>query len=268
MRTTVIPVRVLLVEDNRADAALVQRRLAAAARLDAKIDAVEWLSTATTALQNRSYDVILLDLTLPDSTGIDTVAAVVKNAPNIPVIVLSGREDIETATNSVRAGAQSFVVKKPEISGDELEREILYAMERVRHDVTSKELMLHSVQRLTVDERPDSRPTPSVSWLLSEHITRIDATMVAVRDYLVRNYPSAAEGVDSILDLYSFYAILQEARSLLRLDSDAETARISIQDRAERAFLAMDSDEAPRPGFLSTTDAEAALLHIIGQRDE
>lgn len=267
MRTTVIPVRVLLVEDNRADAALVQRRLATAARIAAKVDAVEWLSTATTALQNRSYDVILLDLTLPDSTGIDTVAAIVKNAPNIPVIVLSGREDIETATNSVRAGAQSFVVKKPEISGDELEREILYAMERVRHDVTSKELMRRSVQRLTIDGRPNSTP-PSVSGLLSEHIARIDSTMAAIRDYLVRNYPSAAEGVDSILDLHSFYAILQEARSLLRLDTDAEAPRTSIQDRAERAFIAMDSDEAPRPGFLSATDAEAALLHIIGHRDE
>ena len=162
MLRPVIPIRVLLVEDNKADAALVQRRLGSSTRLTVTFDKAEWLSTATTALQNRPYDIVLLDLTLPDSTGIDTVMAVVKNAPNIPVIVLSGREDLETATNSVRAGAQSFVIKKPEITGDELEREILYAMERVRHDLTSKELMRRSVQRLTINERPDSTPpTPS-----------------------------------------------------------------------------------------------------------
>jgi len=267
MLRPVIPIRVLLVEDNKADAALVQRRLGSSTRLTVTFDKAEWLSTATTALQNRPYDVVLLDLTLPDSTGIDTVMAVVKNAPNIPVIVLSGREDLETATNSVRAGAQSFVIKKPEITGDELEREILYAMERVRHDLTSKELMRRSVQRLTINERPDSTPPTPSAGMLSEHITRIDETMAAVRDYLLRNYPLAAEGVDSILSQQSFYAILQEARSLLRLESD-DDSKSSLRDRAERAILAVDSDEFPRPGFLSATDAEAALLRIIGPDDE
>lgn len=264
MRSPVIPINVLLVEDNKADAALVQRRLEKASRLLPKVDRAEWLSSALTALQNRSYDVVLLDLSLPDSTGIDTVMNVVKHAPNIPVIVLSGREDIETATNSVRAGAQSFVIKKAEISSDELEREILYAMERVRHELTSKELLRRSMQRLTLDSRPGSAPPPAMGGMLGEHIARIDQTMDAVRDYLLRNYPHAAEGVDSILAAHSFYAILQEARSLLRLDLDEGHAVGHMQDCAEKVFKTMDSDQAPRPPFLSTTDAEAALLRIIG----
>lgn len=250
-----LPVNVLLIEDNKADAALVQRRLKGATHLAFKVDAVEWLSSGLTALQNRDYDVILLDLTLPDSTGIDTVIAVVRQAPNIPVIVLSGHEDLDTAKNSVRAGAQSFIVKKAEFTADELEREVLYAMERIRHEVTSKQLLRESMRRVSFDDRPGSEPPPSLAGVVSEHVVRIEETLSEIRAYLFKNYPLAHEGVESILAKNSMASVLMEMRSLLRLDSPKG---MTTAERANRAIAGL---ETTPPATVA--DAEAYLLRFL-----
>lgn len=256
-----LPVNLLLVEDNRADSALVQRRLKGATHIQFRIDAVEWLSSALTALQNREYHVVLLDLTLPDSTGIDTVSAVVREAPNIPVIVLSGREDLDTAKNSVRAGAQSFIVKKAEFTADELEREILYAMERLRHEITSKELIRESMRRISFDERPGSEPPPSLSGMISEHVSRIEDTISEIRAYLFKNYPLASEGVESILTKHGLAPVLQEMRSLLRLDS-LPKGNLRLTDRADTVLSEL---ETIPPG--SAAEAEALLLRYLNEKE-
>jgi response regulator of citrate/malate metabolism len=264
-----IPVHALLLEDNRADATLVQRRLSQAQRLKFAVEVAEWLKTALTLLKNKSYDIIFVDLTLPDSNGIDTVMAIKRAAPNTPVIVLSGREDLETAANSVRAGAQSFIVKKPELTADELERDTLYALERARNELTSKELMRSSVKRLTMVEETgnsEDRITPSLppaSGLVVEHVDRTEETLGEVRAFLQKNYPAAAEAVDSILQSRNAFQTIRELRSLLCLDSAVSPKRTSkITDRALRAVVSASLRDEPTG--MSRSAAENTLLEIIG----
>jgi DNA-binding NarL/FixJ family response regulator len=261
-----IPIHLLLLEDNAGDAALVQRRLSQASRLKFGVDRVEWLSSALTALKNKHYDIIFADLSLPDSNGVDTVMAIKRAAPNTPVIVLSGREDLDTATNSVRAGAQSFIVKKSDMSADELERDTLYALERSRNELTSKELLRQSVRRLSMDERGEPTslpPLPATSSLVIEHVDRLDETFGEIRAFLQKNHPAASEAVDNIINQRNVYQIMRELRSLLQLEDISSPKRTTkITDRALRTVRGA-AEGTP----MTRSEAESALLDIIGVDD-
>lgn len=253
-----IPVHILLVEDNPSDAKLVMRRLASASRVRCAVEHAEWLSTALMILKNRRVDLIFLDLSLPDSHGIDTVIAVRREAPNTPIIVLSGQEDLNVATRSMEAGADNFIVKRSELTSDELEREILYALERARRSATSKALMAKSLETLTLDSKPGSTPPPSISGMASEHVNKIDETVTQIRLYIQKNYPAIADDIEHILSNNDFYTAIQDLRTLLRMDKNVHTRRtVKISDRALEAIRAA-SEEAPRPA-----DPEQELLEVL-----
>ena len=76
-------------------------------------------------------DVVLLDLTLPDSEGLDTFSRMTKDFPNVPVVVLSGIQDVDLALETVQRGAQDYLVKG-HVDNDLLTRSIQYAVERKR----------------------------------------------------------------------------------------------------------------------------------------
>ncbi len=119
----------LLVEDNLADADLISELLADAQLSTYKITAVDRLSDAIAHLKSESFDVILLDLSLPDSHGLETLEQVVLNAQTLPVLVLTGLTDRELAVQAVREGAQDYLVKG-KFDCDLLLRAISYAVER------------------------------------------------------------------------------------------------------------------------------------------
>jgi CheY-like chemotaxis protein len=123
---------VLVVEDNPGDAALVEDYLT---ELDAKyvyhIHHVTTLAGALAALIDPIPDVILLDLTLPDTSGLDGLRRLREEARNIPVVVVTGHNDEETAFNAIQAGAQDYLIKD-EITPSLLRRALRYALERHR----------------------------------------------------------------------------------------------------------------------------------------
>ena len=84
---------------------------------------------ASSALAERHYDAVLLDLNLPDSSGFETFSCVRQKAPDQAIIVLTGYEDEALALKAVRAGADEYLVKS-EIRGRFLIQRILYALER------------------------------------------------------------------------------------------------------------------------------------------
>ena len=93
------------------------------------ITTADTLESGLNLLKTRNFDGILLDLTLPDSNGLETVRSVHAQAANIPIIVLTGVDDEHIATNAVREGAQDYIVKgSADING--LIRSVLYAIER------------------------------------------------------------------------------------------------------------------------------------------
>ena len=122
--------RILLVEDNRDDAFLIEQYLSqATVAFSCKFTTVERLTAALHLLETQSFDIILLDLTLPDSSGIDTLMTMHEKAPDLPVIVLTGMSDEALAFAALKAGAQDYLIKDG-IDGTQLSKAIRYAIER------------------------------------------------------------------------------------------------------------------------------------------
>lgn len=125
-------VRVLLVEDNPGDARLIEELLAeSGARF--KVETEGLLTPALERLSNGNFQLVLVDLTLPDSHGIDTFHRVAAHAPDVPLIVMSGLDDEEMALQTVREGAQDYLVKG-HVDRHMLVRAMRYAMKRAEAD--------------------------------------------------------------------------------------------------------------------------------------
>ena len=121
--------RVLLIEDNPADARLIVEILTDASAGKVELQHVDRISTALKRLAEQTFDVILLDLTLPDGDGLGTVVRICAANPRMPVIVLPGLEDDALAMAAVQAGAQDYLVKG-QVDGPGIVRAIRYAIER------------------------------------------------------------------------------------------------------------------------------------------
>ena len=97
------------------------------------------LETGFSQLDRGDVDVVLLDLNLPDSTGLDTFRAVHRRTMHLPIVILSGQEDVELAVDAVGLGAQDYLTKA-EANRSSLARSIRYAIERSRRQRAEQEL--------------------------------------------------------------------------------------------------------------------------------
>ncbi|MFL6138694.1 MAG: response regulator [Frankiaceae bacterium] len=127
--------RVLVVEDSADDARTVTRTLQAA---DAAVEVTvaRRLDEVGPALDQQRFDAVLLDLTLPDSAGLETVVEVCGRAPTIAVVVVTGNRDAGLPAQSLRAGAEDYTVKS-DLAPQPLMRTILHAIERHRRTVAA-----------------------------------------------------------------------------------------------------------------------------------
>lgn len=124
------PTRVLLVEDDPGDAYILRWHLKSdSGGHHFELDHVEFLATGLERLAERDFEILLLDLGLPDSLGLETFSRFHQEAPDVPIVVLSGIEDEEVALAAVREGAQDYLVKK-DLTRALLTRAICYALER------------------------------------------------------------------------------------------------------------------------------------------
>src|SRR5258706_4827343 len=99
-------IRVLLVEDNPGDVRLFLELLRETGAGHVKVDHVDRLATALERLSNQAFDVVLLDLSLPDAHGLDTLVRAHAHAPSVPIVVLTGLDDQALAGQDVRSGGQ------------------------------------------------------------------------------------------------------------------------------------------------------------------
>jgi two-component system, cell cycle sensor histidine kinase and response regulator CckA len=125
-------IKILLVEDNPGDAVLLQETLSEITFIELEWVHVERMADALKHLLLEDFDVILLDLVLPDSEGLDTFVQIHSQAPLIPIVVLTGMADETLAIRSMQAGAQDYLVKGQVSGSDLLIRSIRYAIERKR----------------------------------------------------------------------------------------------------------------------------------------
>ena len=134
------PIRVLLIEDNPADAAHIEQLLANAPWAQFRLESKDRVHLALQRLASGDVDVILLDLSLPDTQGetLDAMDRIHRFVPEVPIVVLTGLEDDELALRAVREGAQDYLVKR-ELQSGLLVRAIRYAIERSRADRAQRE---------------------------------------------------------------------------------------------------------------------------------
>jgi len=125
------PVRVLLVEDSEPDARLIREILRSAGAGAYTIDHAEDLASALERLAAGGVDVVLLDLCLPDSIGLDAVSRIRGSSADVPIVVLTGLADQAAGKQAVRDGAEDYLVKG-RFEAPLLERAIQYAIERHR----------------------------------------------------------------------------------------------------------------------------------------
>ncbi len=102
---------VLLVEDNPADARLLQEMVLASGEHDLTLQPCRRLSEAINEIQGGTTDCVLLDLSLPDVSGLDGIDRLRELFPDLPIIILTGLNDEEVALEALGAGAQDYLVK-------------------------------------------------------------------------------------------------------------------------------------------------------------
>ncbi|MGK7932507.1 MAG: diguanylate cyclase [Microcystaceae cyanobacterium] len=124
-------ITLLLVEDNNEQTFLLQELLAETGEIPWEIAEAQRLSQALEILANQTFDAILLDLSLPDSSGLGTLEAVKAVAPNTAIIILTALNSQEIALEAISQGAQDFLIKG-QFQSELLSRAINYAIERQR----------------------------------------------------------------------------------------------------------------------------------------
>lgn len=157
-------INILLVEDNQADADLICYLLNSLATIptpqteEITIHQAKRVSEAANLLARNAYQTILLDLSLPDSQGLDTFKKIKINAPGTPIIVLSGLDDQTITSKAMKEGAQDYLVKGS-IDAQLLVRAIRHAIERQHlindHLQAKNQLAEQTIQLQTRNEELD-----------------------------------------------------------------------------------------------------------------
>ncbi len=169
------PLKVLLIEDSPGEARLIKEMLAEVKGARFDLEHADRLSSGLERLAAGDIDVLLLDLSLPDSLGLDTFAWAQAQTPQVPIIVLTVLDDEEVAVRALREGAQDYLIKG-QVDSNLLGRAIRYAIERKQVE----EALRNAAEewQKTFDAIPDM-----IMFIDSRHrITRVNqATARALR---------------------------------------------------------------------------------------
>jgi DNA-binding response OmpR family regulator len=133
------PINILLIEDNDNDALYIQEILSEIKTMSFQFNWVTLLSEGIAHLKKGGVDLVLLDLSLPDSKKTQTVSNLKKEIPDIPTIVLTSLDDEETGVKAIKEGAQDYIVKR-HITNYTLRLSIRYAIERQKLIANIKQL--------------------------------------------------------------------------------------------------------------------------------
>ena len=282
-------ITILLVEDNPGDAFIIQqfvRQAAQKTNAQVQIVQVEQLEEARQQLVAAQFDVILLDLSLPDSHGIDTVTAVRDRAPHLPIVVLTVTSDEELALQVVQQGVQDYLVKG-KFSAESLLRSIRYAIERQRLEVDLKQRMrpLKVANRSLENNTAKLDAIPTDSKAASNSISHtLSSLLKATKILLVEDNPGDAFIIQQFVrqqigqnTRFSPVQLIQAEQleeALQHLEEntgespfDAILLDLSLPDSHGLETLAAMRDRAPHLPIvvLTGTDNEALALQAIQQ---
>jgi len=148
-------IEILLIEDNPGDARLIKEYLSEVKNITFNFQVSERLIQGIEIVESENIDLVLLDLKLPDSEGLDTFRRIFAAAPHVPIIVLSGLNDETTAIKAVQMGAQDYLVKD-KVESNLLIRSIRYAIERKRAEEEHQSLLEQRIRSLSIIEAQEN----------------------------------------------------------------------------------------------------------------
>lgn len=166
-----LAVKILSVEDNPGDMRLLQEALK-----DAQSIQCEWVSVANLAeaiqiISSVRFDVILLDLSLPDSSGLDTLIKIKPHAGGVPIVIMSGLDNEKVALEALDKGAQDYLVKG-QVDGNTLARTLRYAIQRKQTQEALRESQERYEQQLIYNAFHDSLTGLPSRLLLINRLTQ------------------------------------------------------------------------------------------------
>jgi HD-like signal output (HDOD) protein/CheY-like chemotaxis protein len=208
-------IKVLLVEDNPIDARLVQEMLAEVKDGGFGLALAEQLSTGLERLAAGGIDIVLLDLSLPDSQGLDAFAKAYAKAPQVPIILLTNLDDEALELEAVHTGAQDCLVKG-QVDSNLLVRAIRFAIERKR----AEEARLDAADK---EEQNVQTSPPGTSTSILDQII-----FVFKRGEI--NLPSPPQITVKFKEMVNNGASLQEIAFLLQQDAAISCKLISISN--------------------------------------
>ena len=135
------PISILLIEDNPGDRRLIREMLAEAGNVTFDVQYADRLQAAMEYLGQNGVEVILLDLGLPDSQGLETLRKVYAQVSDMPIVVLTGLNDEMVGVQAINEGAQDYLIKG-QVDTQLLRRTIRYAIERKQAEERERRLQL------------------------------------------------------------------------------------------------------------------------------
>ena len=177
MITATSTLKILLIEDNLAEARLLQEFIKLTKSQNFGLVHVQRLQDGIKQLNSQKYDVILLDLTLPDSQGLSSIPQLLQQNPSNPIIVLTNTNDEELAIEAVRQGAQDYLVKR-HVNPDTLVRSVRYAVERKQF--LEQLNQINQTLETQVEEK-------TIELLKSQEINQLKSEFVSTLSHDIRN---------------------------------------------------------------------------------
>lgn len=166
---------ILLVDDDEVDRLAIERALRSAG-LEAKLEEVETVSAARSALAQREFDCVLLDYQLPEGDGLDVLRSVRSAGLDTPVIILTGHGDEQTAVELMKAGAADYLPKHA-LSADRLSQSLRYATERQRLQRERDQLLVREQQARAEAEQANAAKDHFLATLSHELRTPLSSIM-------------------------------------------------------------------------------------------
>lgn len=235
-----INLNILLIEDNPGDAFLIKFYLEDSVLKYARLLHAEYLKTAIDLLQNNEFDVILLDLNLPDSKGIETLESVLEASQGSVVIVLTGLNDEELGLQTVTKGAQDFLVKG-QFDGKVLTSSVRYAFERYQ---LQKQVLMY-MQQLT-DAKAQFEAAQQLADFGYWELNPRDKSMLWSSNLfatLGADTPKGEQNLDSLLKALPTEAAVLAETSIDKAISDGGTTHFSFNAHGQQFACQIKAEE-------------------------
>jgi signal transduction histidine kinase len=221
-------------------------------------------------LSEPDLDVVLLDLSLPDSQGLDTFTSVRTHAPDVAIVVLSGLDDETLAVRAVQEGAQDYLVKG-QVDGGAILRSMRYAIERQRLEAVRRDLERQRDEFFSSVSHDLRTPVAAIKAAIGVVLADMPPNMPAMLQRLIGNVDLAADELTTLIEDLLETARLQSGRVELWRSS------VDLRDVVTRAMRAVEPltqargqqlvFSPPREPVVASVDAERlgrVLRNLLG----